>query len=279
MVWALASSWHLSQPCCCDCGASHTIPTSSHCCHSPITLPMGTHIGTNSWNTLGASQSCSSWKSLWKRSFTSKRVYVGNSCVFRARQEDRWLPNPRDSSACKMYLPYSVIWCENYHQVPVSPDMTAEQGVCWPVHVSPSSCTRRMLSPHLSQLCKATHWAETTPLCKWHALLTLREWRGMLLPSCCIPQRAPEVLLFVSESVQATLAVPQPTWLKGHHMFSAKGGCVTTPHLFAKQALIFPVSLQQDTFHKALFRAQPPCSGSLEVSATQIQSRRTKKLW
>lgn len=58
-------------------------------------------------------------------------------------------------------------------------------------------------------------------------------------------------------------------WLKGHRVSSAKRGRVTTPHLFAKQALAFPVSLQQDTFHKALFRAQPPCSGSLEASATQ----------
>lgn len=98
---------------------------------------------------------------------------------------------------------------------------------------------------------------------------------------CCshpaaFPQRAPEVLWFVSESVQAALAFLQPTWLKGHHVSSAKGGRVTAPHLFAKQAHAFPLSLQQDTFHEALFRAQPPRSGSLEASATQVQRRNYK---
>lgn len=43
-------------------------------------------------------------KSVEKESFTSERVYVANSCVFRAREKDRWLPNPRASTACKMYL-------------------------------------------------------------------------------------------------------------------------------------------------------------------------------
>lgn len=153
-----------------------------------------------------------------------------------------------------------------YHQVPVSPHML---GVCWPLHVSPSSCTRTMLSSHLSLLCKATPWAETTPFCKWNASDpqgVVRNAAPILLHSHKEPQKCCCLCLN-----QCRLL-----WLKGHRMSSAKRGRVTTPHLFAKQALAFPVSLQQDIFHKALFRAQPPCSGSLEASATQIQRRNCK---
>lgn len=157
----------------------------------------------------------------------------------------------------------------SYHKVPVSPNVTAEPGMCWPVHVSPSSYTRRMLSSHLSQLCNPTHWwAETIPFCKWNAA----DPQGFCSHLAAFPQSAPEVLLLVcwrpgTESMQAALAP---------HVQCQRRMCDNT-YLFAKQALIFPVSLQQDTLHEALSRAQPPCLGSLEMSATQTQRRNTRQ--
>lgn len=69
-----------------------------------------------------------------------------------------------------------------YHQVPVSSDvrssrgqftslLPAAQGGCCPL-TSPSSATQQL--PSASEM-----------------LLTLREWWGMLLPSCCIPTESP----------------------------------------------------------------------------------------
>lgn len=96
-------SEHIFQICSCDCGASHTFPTSSHCCHSPITLPMGTHIGTNSWSTLGASQLCSSWKSLWKREVSPLKESMWEILVFAGQD--------RKTDGCRSQEPAVLVRC------------------------------------------------------------------------------------------------------------------------------------------------------------------------
>lgn len=273
MVWVLGSSWHLCQPCSCGCGASHTIPTSSHCCHSPITLPMGTHIGTNTWIPLGASQPCSSWKNLWKRKVSPLKewVCVGNSCVFKARQEERWLPNPRASS--KMYLQQGSTWCEN-HFITITCQLApmwqpspacvgqftfllpAAQGGCCSL-TSPSSAMQYL---RLRQLSSAREM-----------LLTLREWQGLLLPSCCIPTESPTSAAVCVSVSAGYLGSPSAHLAEGTPRVQCQRRMCDNTSLLCKTSPHFSCILE------ALFRAQPPCSASLEVSTTQIQRRNTKQ--
>lgn len=120
-----ASSWHFSQPCSWDSDASHTIPTSSHCSHGPITLLMGACICTTSYTTFGTSQlrsSCHTCKSL-----------CGKSLSFHGKTEGQMVAKPK-SQQCLQYVfavEYYMMWKSlYYHEVPNIPNMTAESNVC-----------------------------------------------------------------------------------------------------------------------------------------------------
>lgn len=97
------------------------------------------------------------------------------------------------------------------------------------------------------------------------------------------PQGTPEILPLVwwrhnAESVYTVLAHFQPRWLKGHQLrwyIQCKGGCVTTPACLQNNLCphLSCILVRHRTFlHGVLSKAQlpPPCSGSLEVSVTQI---------
>ena len=215
---------------------------------------------------------------------TSAKVSVADHHLFMARQKDRRWPSPRASSACNMYLQWSIIWCEN-HFITIKCQIS-------PVWQQSPTCARAgpCISFQLCRPCAGGCCPLTSPSSRplqlsksgWDkSLLHMKHWwpSGSDVGPCsrpvASPQGTPEVLLLVwwrlsTEPVYTVLARFQPRWLKWHqvrsHIQCQRRMCDNT-YLFAKEATPSPFlhprsqildisswSLVQSTTTSSLFR-------------------------